>query len=62
MINNDIDRNVGYNDFTDSVKSYYQELKRYSPIPQKIERELLIKAKNGDIKTRNRRRNKPTRK
>ena len=53
MINNDIDRNVGYNDFTDSVKSYYQELKRYSPIPQKIERELLIKAKNGDIKARN---------
>lgn len=53
MINNDIDRNVGRNDFTDSVKSYYQELKRYSPIPQKIERELLIKAKNGDIKARN---------
>lgn len=53
MINSDIDRNVGHNDFTDSVKSYYQDLKRYSPIPQKIERELLFKAKNGDIKARN---------
>lgn len=53
MINNDINRSVGNNDFTESVKTYYQELKRYSPIPKDVERELLIKAKDGDIDARN---------
>ena len=53
MINNVIDGNVGNNDFTDSVKTYYQELARYSPISKDVERELLTKAKNGDIESRN---------
>lgn len=53
MIKNDTDRNVGNNDFTDSVKAYYQELKHYSPLPKDIERDLMIKAKAGDISARN---------
>ena len=53
MINNIEDNNVGRNDFTDSVKTYYQDLKRFSPIPRKKEKELMIKAKNGDIEARN---------
>lgn len=53
MVNNDIDKNVGYNDFTDGVKMYYHELSKYPPIPKDVERELLIKAKDGDIEARN---------
>lgn len=53
MIKNVIDMNVGNNDFTDSVKTYYQELRRYSPISKERERELMIKAKSGDVDARN---------
>jgi RNA polymerase primary sigma factor len=53
MINNVIDRSVGNNDFTESVKTYYQELSKYKPLPKEEERELLIRAKGGDIEARN---------
>jgi RNA polymerase primary sigma factor len=53
MINNTEDRSVGRNDFTDSVKTYYQDLKRFSPISKEKEKELMIKAKQGDIEARN---------
>lgn len=53
MINNVEDRNVGNNDFTNSVKTYYQELKNFKPISREKERELMVKAKNGDIEARN---------
>ena len=41
MIKNEIDREVGKNDFSDCVKTYYQDLKRYNPISKEKERELL---------------------
>lgn len=53
MNRNVLDGNVGQNDFTDSVRTYYKELERYSPISREEERELMIKAKEGDIDARN---------
>lgn len=53
MIKNEIDREVGKNDFSECVKTYYQDLKRYPPIPKDEERRLLILAKEGDIEARN---------
>lgn len=53
MINNVEDRNIGRNDFTDSVKTYYQELRRFSPISREKEKELMIKTKSGDVEARN---------
>jgi RNA polymerase primary sigma factor len=44
---------VGNNDFTDSVKTYYQDLRVYSPIPREEERRLMKLAKEGDIEARN---------
>lgn len=41
------------NDFSTTVKTYYDELKRHKPITRARERELIIKAKNGDIKAQN---------
>lgn len=41
------------NDFSTTVKTYYNELKKYKPISREKEKELLIKAKNGDIKAQN---------
>lgn len=41
------------NDFSTTVKTYYNELKRYKPISREKEKELLIKAKNGDLKAQN---------
>ena len=41
------------NDFNTTVKTYYNELKRYKPISREKEKELLIKAKNGDLKAQN---------
>ena len=41
------------NDFSTTVKTYYDELKRYKPISREKEKELLIKAKNGDLKAQN---------
>jgi len=45
--------NVGHNDFTDSVKTYYQDLRFYKPLPKEEERRLMRLAKNGDIEARN---------
>ena len=53
MINYEFDREVGNNDFSDTVKTYYQELKRYNPLSKEYERELMVKAKTGDIEARN---------
>lgn len=53
MIARTEDADTGRNDFTDSVKAYYQELRRYDPIPREKERELMRKAKAGDIDARN---------
>ena len=41
------------NDFSTTVKTYYDELKRYKPITRAKEKELIYKAKNGDIKAQN---------
>ena len=41
------------NDFSTTVKTYYNELKRYKPITRAREKELIYKAKNGDIKAQN---------
>ena len=41
------------NDFSTTVKTYYNELKKYKPISRDKEKELLIKAKNGDLKAQN---------
>jgi RNA polymerase primary sigma factor len=41
------------NDFSTTVKTYYNELKKYKPISREKEKELLIKAKNGDLKAQN---------
>lgn len=41
------------NDYTASVKTYYKELKSYKPITRVKERELLRKAKCGDLNARN---------
>ena len=53
MIKNEIDKEVGRNDFSDCVKTYYQDLKQYPPIPREKERKLLQLAKDGDIDARN---------
>lgn len=53
MIKRQLDNNVGRNDFTGSVKTYYQELSTYKPISKKYERELLTLAKEGDVEARN---------
>ena len=54
MINNEDNREVGKNDFSDSVKIYYKELKYYKPISKEEERRLLKLAKEGDVDARNR--------
>jgi RNA polymerase primary sigma factor len=41
------------NDFSTTVKTYYDELKRYKPITRAKEKELICKAKNGDINAQN---------
>lgn len=41
------------NDFSTTVKTYYDELKRYKPITRAREKELIYKAKNGDINAQN---------
>jgi len=41
------------NDFSTTVKTYYDELKKYKPITRAKEKELILKAKNGDIKAQN---------
>ena len=41
------------NDFSTTVKTYYDELKKYKPITRAKEKELIRKAKNGDIDAQN---------
>ena len=41
------------NDFSTTVKTYYDELKKYKPISREKERKLLFKAKNGDLDAQN---------
>ena len=45
--------NLYVNDFSTTVKTYYDELKKYKPISREKEKELLIKAKNGDLNAQN---------
>ncbi len=41
------------NDFSTTVKTYYDELKKYKPITRTKEKELILKAKEGDLKAQN---------
>ena len=41
------------NDFTDTVKIYYDELKKTKPMSKTREKRLLIQSKHGNIKARN---------
>lgn len=41
------------NDFNETVRYYYEQLKKCKPLPRKEERELIKKAKNGDILAQN---------
>ena len=41
------------NDFSTTVKTYYDELKKYKPITRAKEKELILKAKEGDLKAQN---------
>ena len=41
------------NDFNETVKLYYDELKKCHPLSKEEERELIIRAKNGDIVAKN---------
>lgn len=45
--------NLYVNDFTTTVKTYYEELKLCKPLTKAKERELMFKAKNGDIEAKN---------
>lgn len=53
MIHKELDNKAGKNDFTRSINSYYHDLRPYNPLPKEVERELIIKAKNGDNEARN---------
>ena len=41
------------NDFNDTVKTYYDDLKQYKPLTKTKERRLLMKCKKGDLKAKN---------
>lgn len=41
------------NDFSETVKKYYDDLKNCKPLSKEEERELIIKAKEGDIVAQN---------
>jgi len=41
------------NDFTDSLRTYYKDLKKRKPITREKERRLLLKCKKGNLKARN---------
>lgn len=45
--------NLYANDFNTTVKTYYTELKKCKPLTREKERELIIKAKNGDLDAQN---------
>lgn len=41
------------NDFNDTVKQYYKDIKQYNPISKEEEKILIHKAKNNDLNARN---------
>lgn len=41
------------NDFNETVKTYYNQLKKCKPITKEQERSLIVKAKNGDLDAQN---------
>jgi RNA polymerase primary sigma factor len=41
------------NDFTSTVRTYYDELKKYKPLSKTRERRLLKQCKRGDLKAKN---------
>ena len=41
------------NDFNDTVKEYYKSLKKCKPISREEEKRLIVKAKRGDLKAKN---------
>ena len=41
------------NDFNTAVRTYYKELKKFSPLTREEEKTLLQQAKNNDLKARN---------
>lgn len=41
------------NDFTDTVKQYYKNIKKYNPMSKEEEKELIHRAKNNDLNARN---------
>ena len=45
--------NAYANDFTTTVKTYYNDLKKCKPISRQRESELILRAKNGDLKAQN---------
>lgn len=45
--------NLYVNDFSTTVKTYYDELKKHKPITRAKEKELIYKAKDGDIDAQN---------
>ena len=48
-----INMNQYANDFTSTVRSYYDDLKKYKPLTKAKERRLLKKCKKGSIKAKN---------
>lgn len=50
---NQINMNQYANDFTNTVRTYYDELKKYKPLTKAKERRLLKKCKKGNLKAKN---------
>lgn len=48
-----INMNQYANDFTETVKVYYDDLKKYKPLTKAKERRLLKKCKKGNLKAKN---------
>ena len=48
-----INMNQYANDFTNTVRTYYDELKKYKPLTKAKERRLLKKCKKGNLKAKN---------
>ena len=50
---NQINMNQYANDFTETVRVYYDDLKKYKPLTKAKERRLLKKCKKGNLKAKN---------
>lgn len=48
-----INMNQYVNDFTETVRAYYDDLKKYKPLTKAKERRLLKKCKKGSLKAKN---------